>query len=209
MANAVRSISISQGADPRQHALVSFGGAAGQHICEIASLLGIETIVDPPEAGLLSALGMGMARLQYTASCPIYKKLSDLHQNWLSEARDALAESIRMQNPPPQEEWESLSCRIEARYVGAEGTLSLEWPLTLWNPTDFANQFHAMHAKRFGYDRKDRPLEIATVHGIVRSQERNRLAALSIPTQAHLVETDSKILYRSEMTPGDTYVGLS
>lgn len=207
MANAVRSISISQGADPRQHALVSFGGAAGQHICEIAALLGIETIVDPPEAGLLSALGMGMARLQYTASSPIYKKLSDLHQNWLAEARENLAESIRMQNPPPQEEWESLSCRIEARYVGAEGTLLLDWPSNSWNSIDFTQQFHAMHAKRFGYDRKDRPLEIATVHGIVRSKERNRLSALTIPAKTNLVETDSKILYRSEMTPGDTYAG--
>jgi drug/metabolite transporter (DMT)-like permease len=56
MAAAVRSISIAQGADPREHALIGFGGAAGQHICEIAELLGIQHVIDPPDAGLLSAL---------------------------------------------------------------------------------------------------------------------------------------------------------
>ncbi|MFN7292074.1 MAG: hydantoinase/oxoprolinase family protein, partial [Pirellula sp.] len=117
MANAVRSISISQGADPRQHALVSFGGAAGQHICEIAALLGIETVIDPPEAGLLSALGMGMAQLQYMASHPIYKKIAELDHNWLTDAKHALSVAIERQNPSKHEDWEELSCRIEARYA--------------------------------------------------------------------------------------------
>jgi 5-oxoprolinase (ATP-hydrolysing) len=207
MANAVRSISISQGADPRQHALVSFGGAAGQHICEIASLLGIETVIDPPEAGLLSALGMGMAQLQYNASHPIYKKIDELNQNWLADTKHALAAAIGQQNPSQHEDWEELSCRIEARYTGAEGTLTLDWHSTLWSASEFANQFHAVHAKRFGYDRKDRPLEIATVHGIVRSKERNSLTALTIPVETKSVETDSTILYRSEMNPGDTHAG--
>ncbi|MCU0720905.1 MAG: hydantoinase B/oxoprolinase family protein, partial [Pirellula sp.] len=207
MANAVRSISISQGADPRQHALVSFGGAAGQHICEIAALLGIETVIDPPEAGLLSALGMGMAQLQYMASHPVYKRIAELDQHWLTETKHTLVTAIGRQNPSQHEVWEELSCRIDARYTGAEGTLTLDWQSTLWNASEFATQFHAMHAKRFGYDRKDRALEITAVHGIVRSKERNSLAALTIPIETKSVETDSMILYRSEMTPGDTHTG--
>ncbi|MFM8397959.1 MAG: hydantoinase/oxoprolinase family protein, partial [Pirellula sp.] len=51
MASAVRSISIEQGADPREHVLVGFGGAAGQHICQIAELLEMDRIIDHPEAG--------------------------------------------------------------------------------------------------------------------------------------------------------------
>lgn len=207
MASAVRSISISQGADPRQHALVSFGGAAGQHICEIADLLKIETVIDPPEAGLLSALGMGMAQLQYTASHPVYKKINELATDWLVEAKNAIASAIDKQNPLQQEVWEELSCRIEARYAGAEGTLTLDWHSPNWDASEFSRQFHELHAKRFGYDRKDRLLEIAAVHGILRSRERNRLAPLTNPVETRFISTDTIIQYRSKMTPGDILAG--
>lgn len=207
MANAVRSISIAQGADPRKHALVSFGGAAGQHICEIAELLGVEQIIDPPEAGLLSALGMGMAQLQYTASLPIYKSSSELEADWLASVIRSLGESIQQQSPSPKENWEELACRIEARYQGAERTLGLDWALTDWDAEEFQKRFHSLHAQHFGYSRPDRIVEIATVHGIVRSLVKNRLPTLSIPQEPNIVSTDSKVLHRMELSPGEAYVG--
>jgi len=78
MAAAVRAITIQQGADPREHVLVGFGGAAGQHICEVAELLGIRRIVDHPDAGLLSALGMGLAQIKRSKSVPIYRSWNDV-----------------------------------------------------------------------------------------------------------------------------------
>jgi len=62
MAEAIRTITLGRGHDPRDHALVAFGGAAGQHACAVASVLGITTVVVHPLAGLMSALGMGYAR---------------------------------------------------------------------------------------------------------------------------------------------------
>ena len=58
----MRSISIREGADPRRHILVPFGGAGGQHGCAIAERLGIETILVPSDAGVLSAIGLAHAR---------------------------------------------------------------------------------------------------------------------------------------------------
>ncbi len=72
MASAVRKITIAQGADPRSHAVVGFGGAAGQHLCEIAEILQVDTLLDPPQAGVLSALGMGLATVSRWASAGIY-----------------------------------------------------------------------------------------------------------------------------------------
>ncbi|XZE18074.1 hydantoinase B/oxoprolinase family protein [Pirellulaceae bacterium SH449] len=207
MANAVRSISIAQGADPRKHALVSFGGAAGQHICKIAELLGVEQIIDPPEAGLLSALGMGMAQLQYTASLPVYKSTAELDSDWLAIVKRSLGEAILQQSPSPKETWDELSCRIEARYQGAERTLGLDWSLADWCVGSFHEHFHALHTNHFGYQRTDHPIEIATVHGIVRSKVKNRLPMLSIPEVQNLVSSNSKLLHRSELTPGETYFG--
>ena len=77
MSAAVRTVSTSQGVDPRGATLVGFGGAAGQHICEIAELLGMSQVVDSAEAGLLSALGMGLADVRRDGALPIYRLLKD------------------------------------------------------------------------------------------------------------------------------------
>ena len=58
---AIRQVSVARGVDPRDCALVGFGGAAGQHVCAVARALGIRTILLHPLASLLSAFGIGMA----------------------------------------------------------------------------------------------------------------------------------------------------
>jgi 5-oxoprolinase (ATP-hydrolysing) len=58
MAEAIRRISVRKGYDPADYALVSFGGAGGQHACAVARLLGIRTVLFPADAGLLSAWGL-------------------------------------------------------------------------------------------------------------------------------------------------------
>ena len=61
MASAIKEISVARGFDVRTHALVCFGGAAAQHACGIARILGIRKVIVHPMAGLLSAYGIAMA----------------------------------------------------------------------------------------------------------------------------------------------------
>lgn len=61
MAEAIRKVSIKKGLDPRDFSLLCFGGAGGQHACAIATILGIEKIIVPYDAGLLSAYGIGQS----------------------------------------------------------------------------------------------------------------------------------------------------
>ena len=61
MANAVKKISVQKGHDVTEYALTTFGGAGGQHACAVADVLGITTVLVPPMAGVLSALGIGLA----------------------------------------------------------------------------------------------------------------------------------------------------
>ncbi|MGW5342004.1 hydantoinase B/oxoprolinase family protein [Streptomyces sp. NPDC004050] len=61
VAAAVKRISVQRGHDIRRYALTSFGGAGGQHACAVADSLGIRTVLVPPLAGVLSALGIGLA----------------------------------------------------------------------------------------------------------------------------------------------------
>ena len=64
MANAIRILTVEQGTDPRDHALVAFGGAGPTHACEIADALGITQVLVPPAPGLCSAFGALAAAVQ-------------------------------------------------------------------------------------------------------------------------------------------------
>ncbi|HUS05132.1 MAG TPA: hydantoinase/oxoprolinase family protein, partial [Bryobacteraceae bacterium] len=61
MERAIRVVSVERGHDPRAFTLVAFGGSGGLHACEIAANLGIQTVLVPKNAGVLSALGMVIA----------------------------------------------------------------------------------------------------------------------------------------------------
>ena len=65
MAEGIKIVSVRRGVDPRQFALVAFGGAAGLHITEVARLLEIRRVVVPSVAALLSAWGMLATDLRY------------------------------------------------------------------------------------------------------------------------------------------------
>lgn len=61
MASAVKKITVRKGHDVTRYVLTTFGGAGGQHACAVADALGVETVLVPPMAGVLSALGIGLA----------------------------------------------------------------------------------------------------------------------------------------------------
>ena len=64
MAEAIKKISVARGYDPKEYALVAFGGAGGLHACSIADLLQMETVLIPDNAGILSAFGISQARIE-------------------------------------------------------------------------------------------------------------------------------------------------
>lgn len=77
MANAIKQISVRQGHDLRDFALSCFGGAGGQHACQVADSLGIENVLIHPLAGVLSAYGMGLADVGIIKQKTIERELGD------------------------------------------------------------------------------------------------------------------------------------
>jgi len=77
MADAIRTISIRDGADPADYALLAFGGAGPLHACDIADRLGIGRIVAPAEAGLLSAYGLDRASIERFAERQVDRPAGD------------------------------------------------------------------------------------------------------------------------------------
>ncbi len=183
MAEAVRTVSIAKGRDPRDHALVGFGGAAGCHVCEVAELLGIETVIDHPDAGLLSALGMGLAPRRADTTLPVYKLIDEV--DWESLRQRVLAAFDEMIS-----EDGSPSCVVELRYTGTDATISLAEDSLLTSVgrvvdsvSEEANRilheaFQAKHQQLYGYT-QDIAIEMVSVRC-----ERLRQSEYSLPSEA-------------------------
>ncbi|MFK7735224.1 MAG: hydantoinase/oxoprolinase family protein, partial [Pirellulaceae bacterium] len=175
MAEAVRTVSIRQGADPRQHALAGFGGAAGQHICEIADSLGITTIVDAPEAGLLSALGMGCADALLQKLLPVYQPLSEVDWGKLAVEVNLLQQGLLKQLAEDNggSERAMSTSVLEMRFAGTDSTLPIECLIeeeTSQYATSsvLSQRFHAAHRERFGYSREGQTIELVAIRCDVR-----------------------------------------
>src|SRR5258708_2490811 len=147
MERAIRVVSVERGNDPRDFALVAFGGCGGLHACEMAAELGIGVVVVPQMAGALSALGMLLADQvrDYSASA---LGCADV------ESRFAELERVARADLP--------GCRLERsadlRYLGQSYELNVPW-----RGRDCAKPFHVEHRKIYGYSDAARGIEIVTV----------------------------------------------
>ncbi len=147
MERAIRLVSVERGHDPRDFALVAFGGCGGLHACEIAQELGIGTVLVPEYAGALSALGMLLASHVRDHAAGVLNR-SDFEREFVRLERVAKKES------PGAEIIRS----ADIRYAGQSYELTVPW-----NVTDPAVPFHQEHQRVYGYSNPERAIEIVTV----------------------------------------------
>lgn len=166
MADAIRTISIREGADPTEYALVAFGGAGPLHACDIAEKLGITTVLVPREAGLLSAFGIQHAEVERFAQRQILQPL-DQDLEAVRTALEELATEARQQlraelgSDAPLEIRRQLA---ELRLVGQDSTLTCE----IEDLSELANDFRAQYQSIFGYPSDPcRTLELVTLRVVV------------------------------------------
>ncbi|HZC18515.1 MAG TPA: hydantoinase/oxoprolinase family protein, partial [Rubrobacteraceae bacterium] len=85
MVRALRVISVERGLDPREFALLAFGGAGGLHACSLAEELGMETVLVPKAGGVLSALGLAISDLRRDYVRPFPTDLAEVDEGELEE----------------------------------------------------------------------------------------------------------------------------
>ena len=156
MAQAIRRISTERGFDPRDHALVAFGGAAGQVCCQVADALGIETVLSPRFASLLSAHGIGEARLRVLRQGGLEQPMATA-----LDAAAALAERIEAESAADMAAQGAgaftTERRLGLRYEGADAVLTVPFD------DGAAGAFEAMHRRLFGFAEPGRTVLIARV----------------------------------------------
>ncbi len=162
MAAAIKRISVAKGYDLRDYVLTSFGGAGAQHACAIARRLGMSRVLCSPYAGVLSALGIGVADIkridQRTVDYPLCDDSLEALQPAFLEMTRHLEEALAQDGVgldrllPP-------SNSIDLCYV-AQATL-----LTVGMTTaaDARAAFERQHQQLYGYTHADRNIEIRAI----------------------------------------------
>ena len=171
MANAIKEISIQRGYDVTEYTLCSFGGAGGQHACQVADALGVTRIFVHPLAGVLSAYGMGLADLTAMREKSVEGRLAPTLMRSTDAvladlAADAVAE-LRGQDVP--EDAIELRRRAHIRYEGTDAALVVAYGAL----DEVIANFEAAHRQRYGFivPEKGHIVEALSVEAIGRMGE--------------------------------------
>jgi N-methylhydantoinase A/oxoprolinase/acetone carboxylase beta subunit len=161
MERAIRQVSVQRGHDPRDFALLAFGGAGGLHACDLADALDIRTVLIPEHSGVLSALGMLLADVVKDYSTAILKPTAAITAEALQAAlgplqiraaADLLAEGFQPSDI-------LLTPTVDLRYRGQAYELPI--PFTPGEPiAAVESAFHLAHQKLYGYANPLRPTEL-------------------------------------------------
>ncbi|PMP88378.1 MAG: 5-oxoprolinase [Roseiflexus castenholzii] len=169
MERAIRAISVERGDDPRDCALVAFGGAGPLHAAHLAAALGIRTVLIPRYPGVLSALGMIAADVTRESSRALLITLDALDTTTLVAYIAALADEALAALAADGEDLNGcrIECVLDLRYAGQSYELptSLEsgWEKSPTPLTDLAERFHALHERRYGHAMRERRIEAVTL----------------------------------------------
>jgi N-methylhydantoinase A len=163
MERALRVVSIERGYDPREFALVAFGGAGGLHACELAESLAVPTVMIPARPGALSAFGILVSDVVKDYSRTLLWRIAGDSRQAVPQAR--LQKEFRKLEVAARQEFRAEQWRgalqfersLDLRYRGQGYELNV--PAT----KDVGARFDDEHQRRYGYHHAGREIELVTV----------------------------------------------
>jgi N-methylhydantoinase A len=173
MARAVRVMTVERGVDPRELALLAFGGAGALHAAAIAGELGMREVLVPGASGVLSAVGLIAAERRRDLVESVLLSGDELSAGAAGEVVSKLAERGREELGEPDAE---VRASYDLRYAGQAFELTVpgeERP----EPAELREAFDTAHEERYGYADGDAELELVTVRVAV------ALPAAELPAQ--------------------------
>jgi 5-oxoprolinase (ATP-hydrolysing) len=161
MAEAIKTISVARGYDVTRYALNCFGGAGGQHACDVADALAITTVLIHPFSSLLSAYGMGLADISAQRAQGVDEPLRLSALLRVGLIADALADAAvaEVMSQGVAREAIKVHRRTQLRYAGSDTTI--EVPLS--TPAAMRRAFEHAHKSRFGFIDRAKAIAIEAV----------------------------------------------
>jgi 5-oxoprolinase (ATP-hydrolysing) len=213
MANAIKRISVQRGYDVTRYTLNCFGGAGGQHACQVADALGMESIFIHPFAGVLSAFGMGLADVrairEHQAGCPLEDAESVVED--LSRITQEARAEVAGQGIPETE-----IRVVRSAFLRASGAHQL-LEVPFGDGLSMASEFSQAHEKRFGFVPRtdDLVIELITAEAIgstgqtatVTDSVNQPRPATTVRVHADREWVDVPLIDRGSLAPGDRLDG--
>ena len=219
MANAIKKISVQRGYDVTKYLLNSFGGAAGQHACLVADALGVTSVLIHPLSGLLSAYGIGLAKVTASRQQGLVRPLDDGARTEIdrlvADLWAATCDELQAQGVPPDTARQRTVLHL--RYSGADTTL----PVRYDGDVEAAGQaFETAHKAQFGFLYDDGDIIVEAVD--VEAEDGRDFAAIETEAEGRssrpdaIEETriftggawrDAPVHRREKLTPGSRIAG--
>ncbi|MFE6867251.1 hydantoinase B/oxoprolinase family protein [Kitasatospora sp. NPDC057692] len=215
IANAIKRISVQQGHDVTRYTLTTFGGAGGQVACPVAEALGIRTVLVPPMAGVLSALGIGLADTTVLRERAVERPLAEEEMGAVRDLAEELGRAAvdeLLDQGVPRERIR-LAHRVRLRYQGTDSTIGVP----LGEPAGMRADFEERHRATYSF-LMDRPLTIEALAvegtGLTEQPGLDTLSPAAAPAEPATVRLYTggarravPLLERESMRAGDTVTG--
>lgn len=199
MERALRSVSVEEGADPREAALVAFGGAGGLHASRLARRLGIRRVLVPPHSGVFSALGLLLATPRADAVKTVMMRSGDPGMS--SVLAGVESEAGRGFETMFGRSAQEVSVTVDMRYVGQSHELEVRVERGMgWEDIDIS--FHAAHLERFGFERSSEATELVNVRAVASGPPPIRWSDLPTPSAGSVPRGERGVWWRNTLSPG-------
>ncbi len=164
MADAMRTITVKQGIDPRAYSLVAFGGAGPMHAVWLAEELEIGEVVVPWSPGTFSAWGMLQTDMRHDVVRAFYEPLEGLEASAVARVYGELereaAELLAAESIPEADRY--VARTADMRYVGQEYFVSVPIGATI-DLAEIDAAFHEAHRVRYGHSTPGAPVEFVNL----------------------------------------------
>jgi len=166
MADAVRLVSIRRGLDPRDFALIAFGGAGALHGAEVAKELGIPAVIVPPNPGVTSAMGCLLVDIQHDLSMMYTAGAESADTDDLAKQFRSLEEEAadRLRHEGVADKDVVLQRGISMRYQGQWRSLQVPMSSGEQSLKKAIETFHQEHERQFSFRQDTQPVEIYQLH---------------------------------------------
>ncbi|MEO0561998.1 MAG: hydantoinase/oxoprolinase family protein [Chloroflexota bacterium] len=220
MADAIRTITIQQGIDPRDFAIVAFGGAGSMHAVWLARELDIPEVIVPWSPGTFSAWGMLQTDIRRDLTANFFKQVATITNEDVAEVLDQLSGEGRelLFAEKVSEEDIAFEFSADMRYIGQEYFVNVP----IMQPIDLAaieESFHNAHATRYGHSTPGAPVEFVNLRVGAIGKLDTKAGAFTPNEQAGdpVIETraiifdgesiDTQVLDRDAIPVGSVYKG--
>lgn len=164
MADAMRTITVAQGIDPREYSLLVFGGAGPMHAVWLAEELDMREVIVPFSPGTFSASGMLQTDVRHDLAFNFYRLLSEVGPETLAQTYAELVEegraALRAEGTPPEYMYFEFSS--DMRYVGQEYSVNVRIGKEI-KLDEIETAFHQAYRVRYGHSTPGAPVEFVTL----------------------------------------------